>query len=86
MFLAGEMVLVRNQQKQLVSNSADITMRTNTQKLDMVTTELQDCLMQTRMQPVSTIFNKFNRIVRDLGKKLNKEIQLNILGRGCARN
>jgi two-component system, chemotaxis family, sensor kinase CheA len=80
MSLAGEMVLVRNQQMQLVSDHTDAAMRTNTQKLDLVTSELQECVMQTRMQPVGIVFNKLNRIVRDLGKKLDKEIQLNIEG------
>ena len=79
MSLAGEMVLVRNQQLQLV-DQANAAMRNNTQKLDMVTSELQECVMRTRMQPVGTLFNKFNRIVRDLGRKLGKEIKLEIMG------
>lgn len=79
MSLAGEMVLVRNQQLQLV-DQADSAMRNNTQKLDMVTSELQECVMKTRMQPVGILFNKFNRIVRDLGNKLGKNISLVIIG------
>lgn len=79
MSLAGEMVLVRNQQLQLVDQS-DSAMRNNTQKLDMVTSELQECVMKTRMQPVGILFNKFNRIVRDLGNKLGKNINLVIVG------
>jgi len=79
MSLAGEMVLVRNQQLQLVDQS-DSAMRNNTQKLDMVTSELQECVMKTRMQPVGILFNKFNRIVRDLGNKLGKSINLEIIG------
>ncbi|MBT4527886.1 MAG: hybrid sensor histidine kinase/response regulator [Deltaproteobacteria bacterium] len=79
MSLAGEMVLVRNQQLQLVDQS-DSAMRNNTQKLDMVTSELQECVMKTRMQPVGILFNKFNRIVRDLGNKLGKNINLVIIG------
>jgi two-component system, chemotaxis family, sensor kinase CheA len=79
MSLAGELVLVRNQQLQLV-DQADAAMRNNTQKLDMVTSELQECVMKTRMQPVGILFNKFNRIVRDLGNKLGKNINLVIVG------
>ena len=79
MSLAGEMVLVRNQQLQLI-DQANAAMRNNAQKLDMVTSELQECVMRTRMQPVGTLFNRFNRVVRDLGKKLKKEIRLEIMG------
>lgn len=79
MSLAGEMVLVRNQQLQMI-DQADAALRNNTQKLDMVTSELQECVMRTRMQPVGILFNKFNRVVRDLGNKLGKEIKLNIMG------
>lgn len=46
------------------------------QNIDMVTTMLQEGIMQTRMQPISVVFSKFPRIVRDLAKKMNKEIQL----------
>ena len=77
--LAGEMVLVRNRQLQLMDR-ANAAMRNNAQKLDMVTSELQECVMRTRMQPVGTLFNKFNRVVRDLGKKLGKEIVLEVTG------
>lgn len=79
MSLAGEMVLVRNQQLQMI-DQADAALRNNTQKLDMVTSELQECVMRTRMQPVGILFNKFNRVVRDLGNKLGKEIKLDIMG------
>ncbi|PCI29309.1 MAG: hypothetical protein COB67_04410 [SAR324 cluster bacterium] len=78
--LAGEMVLVRNQQLQLGDVPDPSKLRANTQRLDIVTTELQECVMQTRMQPVGILFNKFNRIVRDLGNKLGKEIHLEIAG------
>ena len=37
--------------------------------------------MQTRLQPIATILGKFNRIIRDLGTKLNKEIELEIIGK-----
>jgi two-component system, chemotaxis family, sensor kinase CheA len=80
MSLAGEMVLARNQQMQLVFDETNSAMHINTQKLDMVTSELQECVIQTRMQPVGSVFSKFNRIVRDLGGKLDKEIQLNVEG------
>jgi two-component system chemotaxis sensor kinase CheA len=80
MTLAGELVLIRNQQLQLSENSDPAAMRSNSQKLNLVTTDIQECVLQTRMQPVGSLFQKFHRIVRDLGKKLNKEINLEIAG------
>jgi two-component system chemotaxis sensor kinase CheA len=51
------------------------------QNIDSTTSNLQAKVMQTRMQPISNIFDKFPRIVRDLSKSLNKEINLELEGR-----
>ncbi len=80
MALAGELVLIRNQQLSLVDR-ADTRLRDNAQRLDMVTSQLQESIMLTRMQPIGNLFDKFTRIVRDLGRRLDKEIQLEISGR-----
>ncbi|MCP4152938.1 MAG: hybrid sensor histidine kinase/response regulator [bacterium] len=79
MNLAGELVLVRNQQLIHVDRS-DIVSRSMVQRLDMVTSDLQETIMHTRMQPVGTIFGKYPRVVRDLSKKLAKKIELEISG------
>ncbi len=79
MMLAGELVLVRNQQLQSLDN-ADATSRAIAKRLDLVTTELQENIMRTRMQPLGNIFSKFTRIVRDLGKKMSKQIEISITG------
>ncbi len=50
------------------------------QNVDMVTSELQGDIMNTRMQPVGAVFNKFPRIIRDMARNLNKEIELTIEG------
>ncbi len=50
------------------------------QNLDMVTTMLQESIMQTRMQPLSVVFSKFPRVVRDLAKKLGKQVSLSQIG------
>ncbi|OGJ89332.1 MAG: hypothetical protein A2268_08390 [Candidatus Raymondbacteria bacterium RifOxyA12_full_50_37] len=50
------------------------------QNIDRVTTEMQENIMQTRLQPVSVVFNKFPRVVRDLAKDLKKEMRLQISG------
>jgi len=73
MMLAGELVLVRNQQLMHLEQ-ADATLRSITQSLDSVTTELQETIMRTRMQPIGTVFSRFSRMVRDLSRKLNKKI------------
>lgn len=76
MNLAGELVLCRNQLLQYLAHEEISVLHTLSQRV----TELQENVMQTRMQPVGTVFNKFPRIVRDLSKKVNKEINLIIEG------
>ncbi len=50
------------------------------QNIDMVTSILQESIMQTRLQPISVVFSKFPRLVRDLAKKLGKEVELSLVG------
>jgi two-component system chemotaxis sensor kinase CheA len=50
------------------------------QNINMVTTVLQESIMQTRMQPLSVVFNKFPRVIRDLAHRLDKEIRLTQIG------
>ncbi|KPA19319.1 chemotaxis protein CheA [Candidatus Magnetomorum sp. HK-1] len=80
MILAGEFVLVRNQ-KLLSMDNSDATSRSIAQRLDNITTELQETVMQTRMQSIENIFGKFPRIVHELGEKLNKKIKISISGK-----
>ena len=79
MNLAGELVLVRNQQLNNLDNSNPI-LKSITQRLDIVTTEMQELIMLTRMQPIGTILGKYPRFVRELSRKLEKSIELNIIG------
>ncbi len=80
MTMAGELVLTRNQLVQAVTSHNQKGIDTVSQRLDMVTSELQEAIMSTRMQPIGNVFNKFKRVVRDLSKSLNKQIQLIIEG------
>jgi len=80
MILAGEFVLVRNQ-KLLSMDNSDATSRSIAQRLDNITTELQETVMQTRMQSIENIFGKFPRIVHELAEKLNKKITITITGK-----
>ncbi|MCX7841954.1 MAG: hybrid sensor histidine kinase/response regulator [Clostridia bacterium] len=80
--LASEMVLGRNQLLRAMERyRKDISgIEPILQNIDRITTELQEKVMQTRMQPISNVFNKFPRIIRDLSRKLGKEIELQLEG------
>ncbi|MEW6518028.1 MAG: chemotaxis protein CheW [Thermodesulfobacteriota bacterium] len=80
MTLAGELVLTRNQFLQIVHSSHLQIFDAVSQRFDLVTSELQEAIMSTRMQPVGIIFNKFKRVVRDLAHKLGKEVDLVLEG------
>ncbi len=80
--MAGEMVLGRNQLlRTLEDYKKDIPgLPALLQNIDRLTSDIQKKIMQTRMQPIGNVFNKFPRIIRDLSKKLNKEIVLKLEG------
>ncbi len=78
----GELVLNRNQLLRISEqHDEDNNLLAACSSLDHVTSELQESIMQTRMQPVGAIFNKFPRIVRDLSRSLNKKVELDISGK-----
>lgn len=76
MNMVGELVLVRNRLQRLGSESEDEHMHKAVANLDVVTTDLQAAVMQTRMQPIKKVFGRFPRVVRDLARGLKKEINL----------
>ena len=80
MTLMGEMVLVRNQVLQYANSSDDLEFLNLSQRLDVVTSEIQGEVMKTRMQPIGNILSKFQRVVRDLAKELGKKIELSLSG------
>ncbi|BBP43155.1 chemotaxis protein CheA [Thiosulfativibrio zosterae] len=81
MNLVGELVLVRNRLLTLrSSHSGDEALSNAVGNLDHVTTDLQASVMKTRMQPVKKVFGRFPRVVRDLARKLGKEIELELRG------
>ena len=81
MTLAGELVLSRNQLLQTIGSDDFRNAEAVGQRIDLITSELQEAIMLTRMQPIGNVFNKFPRVVRDLSKKLGKKIDLNIVGK-----
>jgi two-component system chemotaxis sensor kinase CheA len=78
MNLVGELVLTRNQVLQ--ATSADPKMTFLSRRLDMVTADLRESVMKARMQPVSNVFSKMPRIVRDLSQSLQRRVRLQMEG------
>lgn len=82
MALVGEIVITES----MVTSSPDIqglkldNFLKSTRQLRKLTDELQDITMSLRMVPISGVFQKMNRIVRDMSKKLEKEVELVIIG------
>jgi len=76
MTLVGELVLVRNRQLVSIDNVEAVSV----EDLDLVTSELQETIMRTRMQPIGSLLGKLPRIVRDLSKKLYKKIDIITFG------
>jgi two-component system chemotaxis sensor kinase CheA len=82
MNLVGELVLTRNQVLQYNSVREDSALNVISQRLNLITTELQEAAMKTRMQPIGLVWNKLPRMVRDLAKTLGKEIEVEMEGAG----
>lgn len=80
MNLVGELVLCRNQILEYSNNQTDKALIDTSQRLNIVTTELQEGVMQTRMQPIRNIWSKFPRVVRDISLSLGKQVQLEMDG------
>ncbi len=81
MNLAGELVLSRNQLLQAISSGDPRAAETSGQRIDLITSELQEAIMLTRMQNIGIVFNKFPRVVRDLAGNLGKNIELSLKGK-----
>ncbi len=80
MNMVGELVLVRNRLVKLESSRADEDLGKVVSNIDRVTADLQIAVMKTRMQPIGKVFGRFPRVVRDLARSLNKEINLELIG------
>ena len=78
--MVGELVLVRNRLLSLGISRDDEEMSKALANLDLVTADLQGAVMKTRMQPIKKVFGRFPRVVRDLARSLNKEIDLVMVG------
>jgi two-component system chemotaxis sensor kinase CheA len=81
MNLVGELVLARNQLVRGVMEIGDATLVRSAQRLGMITSELQEGIMKTRMQPIEHIWSKLPRVVRDLSNSLSKQVELVMEGK-----
>jgi two-component system chemotaxis sensor kinase CheA len=81
MTLAGELVLSRNQLLQSMSSEDHRGSEIAGQRIDLITSELQEAIMLTRMQSIGNVFNKFPRVVRDLSQVLKKKVDLYLEGK-----
>ena len=81
MNLVGELVLARNQILQFTHDHGDALFTATSQRLNLITTELQEGVMKTRMQPIENVWNKFPRVVRDLTLGCGKQARLEMEGK-----
>jgi two-component system chemotaxis sensor kinase CheA len=80
MNLVGELVLARNQILQFTVTMNDSNFLGTAQRLNLITTELQEGVMKTRMQPIGNVWNKFPRVVRDLAMQFGKQLRIEMEG------
>jgi two-component system chemotaxis sensor kinase CheA len=80
MTLVSELVLTRNQLLQLSRAREDSALTGPLQRLSHITSELQEGVMKTRMQPIGNAWKGLPRLVRDLARELGKKIELDMRG------
>jgi two-component system chemotaxis sensor kinase CheA len=80
MLIVSELVLTRNQLLQISRGQKDSEFSAPIQRLGHITSELQEKVMKTRMQPISNAWAPFPRLVRDLASELGKKINLKMIG------
>jgi len=80
MNLVGELVINKTRLEQIGITHRITELVETIEQMDRVTTDLQSVVMKVRMVPVGQVFNRFPRMVRDLAKELNKEINLTVEG------
>ena len=81
MNLVGELVLARNQILQFANNTEESGLLATSQRLNLITSELQEGVMKTRMQPIGNIWSKFPRTVRDLALDCGKQVRVEMEGK-----
>src|SRR5277367_4330846 len=80
MNLVGELVRARNQVLQFSNAAEDPAIIAPSQRLNLITTELQEGVMKTRMQPIENVWSKFPRTVRDVATSCGKQVRIEMYG------
>jgi len=80
MNMVSELVLTRNQLLQMTREDEESEFAVPVQRLSQTTSELQEGVMKTRMQPIGNAWSKLPRIVRDLSVEMDKKIELEMTG------
>lgn len=80
MTLVGELVLARNQILQITSSKPEPQLVSASQRLNLITTELQEGVMKTRMQPIANLWSRLPRQVRDLAAACGKKVRVEMDG------
>lgn len=81
MNLVGELVMHKGRLEQISSNQKIVEMNETMEQIDRITADLQSVVMKVRMVPVEQVFNRFPRMMRDLAKELNKEVDFIMEGK-----
>lgn len=76
MRLVGELVLARNQLVRVADTAGEPNVARSAQRLNMITSDLQENVMKTRMQPIKNLWSKLPRVVRDLAKACGRQVEL----------
>jgi two-component system chemotaxis sensor kinase CheA len=80
MTIAGEIVLARNQILQYSQQHGDPSFQNTCRQLNLITTELQEHVMKTRLQPLGNVWNRFPRLVHDAAGACGKKVRLETEG------
>ena len=80
MDLVGELVLTRNQIVQYAAGQRDSGFLAVSQRLNLVTSDMREIIMKTRMQPMQNVMGKFPRMVRDLALACDKQVRVELVG------
>jgi two-component system chemotaxis sensor kinase CheA len=80
MDLVGELVLTRNQIVQFAAAQRDSSFSSASQKLNLVTSDMREIIMKTRLQPIQNVMGKFPRMVRDLAIACEKQVRIETTG------
>ncbi|WP_168847811.1 chemotaxis protein CheA, partial [Sphingomonas sp. S2M10] len=77
----GELVIVHSRLSQLANGSgADLVLRSISEEIERLVSELRDTMMVLRMVPVATLFGRFRRLIHDLARETGKAIELSTEG------